>query len=339
MPASDPTVHLEEPRRTYARDHDAWRRVQPLLPPAFRVLGDEPAEQAWTWRGAQVHLDRYAVPDAPATVVVLHGAGGHGRLLSSAGRVIRDAGLEAVMPDLPGYGLTDAPHRLRTYDAWVALVADLVRAEAQRAGRPVVLLGMSVGGMLGWHAAASLPPGTLAAVAATTLIDPRDPVVREHVARWPRVGRASPGLLRAVRGPLRRVRMPVSSFARTDGMSNDPRVVAALLADRRGTGASVSLGFLRSWFGYVPPLEPEAWEHAPVLLAHPGDDRWTPTADSLRFFDRLPGPKRMVELENCGHLPMERPGLDVLTDAIDGLAAALRLDPHEAVRRLLADGR
>ncbi|MGE4426545.1 MAG: alpha/beta fold hydrolase [Solirubrobacteraceae bacterium] len=307
-----PTATLGPPPRTYAQDHDAWRRVQPLLPEPMRVLGREPDEEGWGWRDVDVHLDRYRRPEAPATVIVLHGGGGHGRLLSSAGRIVADAGYEAVMPDLPGYGLTDAPPARCHYDDWVALVADLVRAERARNDRPVLLLGMSVGGLLAWHAAATLPPGAVAGVLATTLLDPRAPTSQAVIGRWAWQGRSSAALLRLVPRAADRLRVPLAAVANTAAIANDRDVVRALRADRRGTGSRIRVGFLRSYLTYAPVIEPEAWRHAPVLLAHPGDDRWTPTAVSRAFFDRIAGPKRFVELERCGHLPMEEPGLSRL---------------------------
>lgn len=312
------------PLQTYAHDHLAWQQVQPLLPEVMRVLGDEPAEESWVWGHAFVHLDRYPLAEAAATVIVLHGGGGHGRLLSSAGKLVRNAGLEAVMPDLPGYGLTEAPQRYRRYDIWVDLISDLVRAEHARAHRPVILFGLSMGGMLAWHVAANLPPATLAHVAATNLLDPADREVREAVARYRWVGRHAPTLLQKLPGPLLDVRLPLSVLAKVAGMSNDSKVTRALLADRRGTGSRLALGFLRSWLSYESAVIPESWCHAPVLLAHPGDDRWTPTGLSRRFFDRLPEPKRYVELENAGHLPMEDPGLTTAIVEINRLAATIK---------------
>ncbi|MCK9248347.1 MAG: alpha/beta fold hydrolase [Solirubrobacteraceae bacterium] len=310
------------PPATYATDHAAWRAVQPLLPESMRVLGHEPDEEGWWWRDVHVHLDRYRRPDARATVIVLHGGGGHGRLLASAGRIVADAGYEAVMPDLPGYGLTDAPAARCRYDDWVALVADLVRAERARHDRPVLLLGMSVGGLLGWHAAATLPPATVAGVVATTLLDPRAPAARAVMGRWAWQGRSAalPGLAPRV---LDRLRVPLAAVANTTAIANDRDVVRALRADHRGTGSSIRLGFLRSYLSYVPAVEPEDWRHAPVLLAHPGDDRWTPTAVSRAFLDRIAGPTRFVELERCGHLPMEEPGATRFADEVRRFVAAV----------------
>lgn len=321
-----------EPTATYRDDHPAWRRVQPLMPAPMRTLGREPVESCWAWRQAAVHLDRYDVEDSPLAVVVLHGGGGHGRLLSSAGRMLADAGCSAVMPDLPGYGLTDAPAGMRRYDVWVALVADLVRAERERSGRPVALLGMSLGGKLAWDVTASLPPGTVAAVVATNLLDPSDPDVRAGVARFAAVGRRIPALLARTPRRLDDLRVPLPLVAKAHGIANDPQVVRALLEDRRGTGSRIAIGFLRSWLAYRPPIEPEQWRHGPVLLAHPGDDRWTPTALSLPFFRRIAGPTSFVELDRCGHLPMESPGVEQFEQELRRFLGHLLVAPVDDVR-------
>src|SRR5205814_8244993 len=88
-------------RRSYA-EIDHWRKYQPFLPERMRLsAGREPAEEWWPWRGADVHLDRYAAPAAPLTVVLLHGAGGYGRLLAPHGLLLQAHGYEVVMLDLP----------------------------------------------------------------------------------------------------------------------------------------------------------------------------------------------------------------------------------------------
>lgn len=70
-----------------------------------------------------------------------------------------------------------------------------------------------------------------------------------------------------------------------------------------------------------PAVEPEDFTACPVLLAHPGADRWTPVELSTPFFDRLGGDKRLVVLEGCGHMPVEEPGLRQFAEALGRLAA------------------
>src|SRR5437588_6611651 len=135
-------------RRSYA-EVGHWREYQRFLPERMRLgPGREPAEEWWPWRGAEIHLDRYAAPAAPLTVVMLHGGGGYGRLLAPFAVMLRAHGYEVVLPDLPGYGLSLAPAEVFSYSRWVDCAADLVDAEARRSGRPVALFGMSVGGYL-----------------------------------------------------------------------------------------------------------------------------------------------------------------------------------------------
>src|SRR5262245_42672881 len=194
-------------RRSYVQiDH--WRKYQPFLPERMRLSpGREPAEEWWSWRGADIHLDRYAVPAAPITVVLLHGAGGYSRLLAPYGLLLQAHGYDVVMPDLPGYGLSVAPAALFSYACWVDCAADLLEAARQRTGRPVVLFGMSIGGYLAYLAAAQSRKA--AGVIATTLGDPRVPAFRDQVARYPRLNRAFAPLLGPVTALFGCLRLPI----------------------------------------------------------------------------------------------------------------------------------
>jgi pimeloyl-ACP methyl ester carboxylesterase len=88
-------------------------------------------------------------------------------------------------------------------------------------------------------------------------------------------------------------------------------------ATSAAAGGSVPLGFLRSVLDSAPAVEPEDATGPPFVLAHPALDRWTPTEMSLRFFDRLAAPKKLVLLEGTGHFPVEAPGAHQLVEAID----------------------
>jgi alpha-beta hydrolase superfamily lysophospholipase len=301
-------------RRTYA-ELNHWRKYQPLLPEALRITrGREPVEEWRRWRSADIHLDRYAVPGAPLTVFLLHGGGGCGRLLAPFGRMLHNRGYEVVAPDLPGYGLSIAPPEMFTYDSWVDCVVDLAAAEADRTGRPVALFGMSLGGYLGYLAAAKCR--NVAGVIATTLADPRLPIVRDQFARHPLVNRVlAPGLPHAAR-LFGNVRLPVRWFSNMRGIANDPTLSELLSVDPVGGGNCVPLRFMHSLMSIKPALEPEQFDVCPLLLTHPAADRWTTPEASLPFFDRLRAPKQVIMLDNCGHFPIEQPGVAQLDLAV-----------------------
>ena len=219
--------------------------------------------------------------------------------------------VEAVAPDLPGFGLTRvaAPSAIR-YGDWVATAEALVRAELD--GRPLYLVGASMGGMLAYDVAGRVPE--VAGVVATALLDPRDPAVRRAVGRFPALARLPTVGMR----PLDRVGVPMRFVAPMLTIANDPALAAAVARDPLGGGGSMPVGFLRTFLESVPAVEPEVFDR-PVVLVQPGADRWTPLAVSQPFFDRVGGPKELVLLENCGHLPVEEPGLTQLEQALVAL--------------------
>jgi alpha-beta hydrolase superfamily lysophospholipase len=280
--------------------------------------GELPSEQRWEWEGIAVHVDRYERPDAPLTVIGLHGGGGYGRLLAPVGLLASRLGYEAVLPDLPGYGLTRVPRRRFTYPTWVACARDLATAEYERTDKPVIAVGASMGGMLAWHAAAAGAP--LIGIVATTLIDPRDPEVLASIGRNRWVGRFGARLLRIAPVLTDPLPVPMAVAANMSAIANDPAVARLARGDKLGGGKMVPARFLRTWADYTPAGEPEV-SHVPVLLAHPAADRWTPTELSERFLRRLAGPTQLVTLENCGHFPLEEPGLTQLEAAIANFAA------------------
>jgi len=299
-------------------EHDGWRRYQPHLPERYRLSERNlPGEQSWPWDGLQVHLDRYETPDPAAVIVGLHGGGGYGRMLAPIGLLAQRLGLEAVLPDMPGYGLSPVPRRRFTYENWVACARDLIAVEHERSDRPVIAFGGSMGGMLAWHAAAAGAP--LAGIVATTLLDTRDPHIRRELGRTPWEIPLALRLLSLAPALSDRLPIPMAHVPSMTAIANDPAVVAIIRHDPLGGGRVVPARFLRTWFDYQPQRGPHT-NTLPVLLAHPGEDHWTPTGLSQRFYDKLTGPKQLVILENCGHFPLEEPGLAQLETALQEFA-------------------
>ncbi len=310
------------PPLVYA-DHPGWRRYQAWFPPAWRIDDARHIEEEHLpWRSLTVHLDRHRAQAARATVILVHGAGGYGRLFAPVGRFLASLGCEVLAPDLPGYGLTRAPARHVDYASWTELLLHLVEREHTANGRPVLLFGMSIGGWLAYLCAARSPH--VAGLIATTLADPREPQVRRELARNRLVLHAGLPLLHALPDALAGLRMPIRWFTRMERMSLQRDLNALVRSDRLGGDNRVPLRLLRSLFSARPAIEPERFDRCPVLLAHPALDSWTSVEASRLAFDRLACRKQLVLLEGCGHFPVEQPGVTRLQQAVaafvDGIA-------------------
>ena len=296
-------------------DHPLWRRYQPHFPEGMRCTPTStPTEEYWRWRGLDVHLDRLAAPQSPVKVIVLHGAGAYGRVMAPAAVIAQRYGYETVAPDLPGYGLTRVPWRDMTYPLWIDCVCDLIDHEIARDGKPIVLFGVSLGGMLAYHVAAR--SRRVVGLVATTLADPRERAVRKGFARHPLLGTAGFFLLDKLQRITDGLPLPMAYMSKMGNISNKRELSRLVKSDRIGGGSWVPARFLRTFVTTAPALEPEAFDICPVLLAHPGVDRMTDIALSRRFFERLAAPKRMVVLEGASHMPTEHPGVDQLEAAV-----------------------
>lgn len=313
-------------------DHPIWHRYQSHFPAAMRcTIESTPREEWWSWRGLEVHLDRLGAPDPKLKVIVLHGAGAYGRVMAPAAVLAQRYGYETVAPDLPGYGLTSVPRARMEYGLWVDCVCDLVDAELARDGLPVVLFGVSLGGLLAYQVAAR--SRRVEGLIATTLADLREREVRRDFARHPLLGTAGLWLLESLAALIDGVPLPMATMSKMDRISNDPALAALAASDRMGGGNWVPARFLRSLMTTVPAVEPEDFDVCPVLLAHPGSDRMTDIAASRRFFERLGGDKKMVVLEGASHMPTEHPGVDQLEDEVLAFLAAVARGAADHPRR------
>ncbi|WP_067856898.1 alpha/beta hydrolase [Nocardia shimofusensis] len=297
-------------------DHLSYAQFFPA-PYRYETL-PAPESTFWSWRGADIHIARRSSPTAPLRALAVHGAGGHAGLMWPYLALSERNEAEILAIDLPLYGDTRelAPRKVR-YRDWIDLLTAFVRAETDNDDRPLILLGASMGGMLAYEAAAR--SGRVAHVVATCLLDPADPAARRAAARWSWIGEHAPTLMRAL-GPAADLRLPVRWLADMANMSADPALSRHCARDPKGGGVRVPLGFLHDYltFQHTPPETTTT----PVTLVHPAADRWTPPELSLRFLARIAAPHEAIMLENCGHFPIEEPGLTRMLDTLRAVAAA-----------------
>lgn len=296
---------------------DEYRRCLPA--PYRERAGRMPEASWWPWRGHRIHIARAVNPSAPARLLVVHGAGGHSGALWPVAALAADLGFEVLAPDLPGYGRTEVvdPAGVR-YSDWLDCLHELILRETAEDHRPLVLLGASMGGMLAYSALGRLRKDGVTvpvrALVATCLLDPREDRVWSALSPW--AGRWGLGVMDRLAPLLDRRRVPIRWLTPMGHIANNPALSRLCCRDPMGGGGRVPLGFLRDFLHSVPPLEPEAFSHIPVLLTHPEADRWTPPALSLPFFERIAAPREYVPLPRGGHFPVEAAALEALSNIL-----------------------
>ena len=286
-----------------------------LLPEHNRIVDqNQPEEVIWNWKGNSIHIDHYKNSQAKARVLMIHGVGGNGRLLSFLAAPLYRQGFDVVAPDLPGYGLTHVPEQTISWDMWYNMTKDLLKEELFCDDKPLVIFGLSAGGMLAYRVACAVPE--ISGIVVTNILDQRNPKVREASAIHPLVGRYGAPMIQILAKIAPKLPIPMKMVANTRRLVNDKKLQKLLITDKHSAGATVPLMLVASMVESSPAVEPENFIRCPLLMVHPGDDRWTPVELSRLFFDRLNCPKELVMLENAGHFPVEQPGLSQMEEAV-----------------------
>ena len=307
-------------------DQPVWRQMQQFLPAEFQLqTGQEPKEEWWHWQGHNIHLDTYRNPEAKIKVILFHGVGTNGRQMSMIlGGPLARRGYETIAIDMPEYGMTEvAKGRLVRYDDWVRAASDLIDAELARDNRPIMLYGLSAGGMLTYHAAAM--NRKVKGIVGMTFLDGSVQQVRDETTLNLFMSRVGLPLLHlAAKTPLAALRLPMKMASKMHALVNNKAALKIWLSDKRSAGNAMTLAFLSSYLNYVAVTPPESFDVCPMLLTQPAEDRWTALHLSELFLQRVGKvPVKTVMLERAGHYPLEQPGLRQMVDAIDAFCAGL----------------
>ena len=219
---------------------------------------------------------RHCPPSAAprAALIALHGLGDHSGLYPMVGEALGPRGIAVALPDLRGNGRSPGPRG--HIDAWADLREDLHclvgRTAAEHRGRPLVLLGNSLGGLVVLDYALHHPAG-----------------VRGVIAIAPPLGELGvPAPLLALGRLFSHIwpRFSLETGMDLSGLSRDPAVAEEILADplfhRRGT-ARLSTEVTAT----IERVQGAAHRFpCPVLVVHGDADRMVPPDGSRRFVAR-----------------------------------------------------
>lgn len=301
-----------------------WQKQQAFLPEYMRFDDNyRPSEGAWKWNGHKIHIDYFKKDTAPAKLILLHGVGTNGRQMSLiVGGPLWKRGYECFALDMPGYGMTEVnPDRPITYTDWVQIISDFIDGEKKKDNRPIILYGLSAGGMQAYHVAAK--NNQVSGIVGMTFLDQRIKMVRDQTAYnvfMSRVGVPVAGFCSHI-PLLRSIKIPMRVASKMYTLVNNEDALKVFLSDKSSSGNSMSTLFLADYMKYSPAIEPENFTLCPVLLTQPAQDRWSPLELSQPFIEKLTRVKvKVVMLENAGHYPLEMPGLKQMENAIADFA-------------------
>ena len=292
-----------------------WRELEAYFPEDYRI-NDEffPDEYFLKWNDSNIHIDHY-VPkkiNEKIKLILVHGGGGNGRLLSPIGIALLKLGFECIAPDLPGFGLSRESSPT-SYSTWVSLINHLVDLESQKDSRKIVLCGISLGGMLSYHVACQNK--SVFAIMVSSLADTRTLAVQQQLSKNKLIGKLSPSFLNFSKSITDSIKVPIKHTTKMWAMANNPSFVKKLKQDKIGSGSWVYLKFLRTLLHAQPAVEPEDFDHCSVLFFQPEKDNIIPWEISAPFYEKLNCDKKVVFLKGCGHIPMEEPGINQLKEA------------------------
>lgn len=301
---------------TYYSELSYWKKYNAFLPEDLQYKDDKlPTEEYWQWKDFAIHLDRMKNSNSPIKVIVLHGAGGNGRVIGLFGNFLHDKGYEYVAPDLIGYGLTKNPKNQNIdYSVWVDCISDFIDVERIKDNRPIILFGLSVGGMLAYQVAAKNK--NVKGIIVTTLADPRSRKVRDDLARNQFLSRVGLPFSNTFKLFTDAIKLPIKWLCKMDKITNDVSFSKVFSNDKLAGGSKIKLRFLRTFMNFSPAIEPENFTASPLLFLQPEQDLWTTFETSKSFYEKLNCPKKLVFLENCGHAPYEEPGLSTMKTEI-----------------------
>jgi alpha-beta hydrolase superfamily lysophospholipase len=226
-----------------------------------------------------------------AVLLNLHGLGDHSGLYRALSDGMVASGFAVHALDLRGNG--QSPGKRGHVDAWsdyredLRCFVELVRQEEP--GRPLFLLGNSLGGLIAIEYALHYPEG-----------------LRGVIAAAPPLGQLSvPPVLLALGRLMSRIWPAFSLETGMDlsGLAQDPAVVAELLADplfhrlgsaRLSTEVQAAIGMVQSRAAEFP---------LPLLVLHGSKDRMVPPDGSRAFVAQVAHPdKRLIEYPEGRHV-------------------------------------
>ena len=241
-----------------------------------KILPLRPSQPAADTPAPDLDLEPFTLgpPDAPVACLLIHGFTGSPPEMRWLGAYLAERGIRVNGIRLAGHGTQPEELNHLTWKDWLSSASEGLD-RLKRNGRKVVVVGFSMGGLLGMHLCAANPEQVAGLVVISSPIFFRDrrihliPLVR-HVVRWHRVGRSN----------------------------NDPEIQTRYFAYRRYPLIAVDhlLDLMRVTRTVLPSVR------TPALIMHGLRDRIIHPKSARYIFNNIASAsKQVVWWRNSGH--------------------------------------
>jgi nucleoside-diphosphate-sugar epimerase/alpha-beta hydrolase superfamily lysophospholipase len=301
----------------------AWLREAAGVLPGLATLDlDATLERlAHDWiehRGERIHLEVHEAGEGSATVVYAHGLGDHARRSTPLGGALANAGLNAVLIDRYGHGISEGRRGDAPLEADLAVLEAAIAHARQRFGGPVVLMGDSLGGIMSWYLLTREPD--VEAVVCHCINHPEmnnDPSLRWKAPLLKGIARVAPTL-----------RIPVEQIADYSQVALEP-LTSRYFTDRpdRLFNFTITARAAASYVSFEPRIP---WEQVttPVLVTIGDEDRMTSRAHTERCLARAQPPRTtFMPMAGMGHQLYLDHLAEALPPALEWIDRALAGEP------------
>ncbi len=264
----------------------------------------ERVEHAWIeHRGERIHLEVHEAADPKATVVFAHGLGDHARRSTPLGGALAEAGLNAVLIDRRGHGISEGRRGDAPLETDLAVIERTLGYARQRFSSPVVLMGDSLGGIMSWYLLTREPDAE--AVVCHCINHPE--VHNDPALRW------KAPLTRALARVAPTLPIPVEQIADYSEVALEP-LTGRYFTERpdRLFNFRVTMRSVASYAAFEPRIP---WERVttPVLVTIGDEDRMVTREHTERCLERArPERTTFTPFPGMGHQLY----LDHLADAL-----------------------
>lgn len=265
--------------------------------------------------GVVIPYRRWWRERSPASVLLLHGQGMHSGPMASMGDELLHAGYSVYAHDHRGFGLSQAPRGdIPTYDHFIHDTLEMAElAHRQNPGRPVFLIGLSMGGHIALRSAVRAGSGFAGVVALSPGFKLKRSPAWNLVLR---VGLLSVLKPRTLIPPLGEGVVTTRNQLHLDRAQEDEHWVTSFTARFH---VQTVLSIRRAW-----------WElrklKVPTLFLQAGEDHLVCPAESRRFFERIACPDKEFRLMDglCHNLVAEPEMPDLAKIISEWMAARCR---------------